>query len=116
MYQVYVIWALKWSSTSTECVQMDGHIREQHQLFLSIKVFSIFYTAKFHNQLKAAKNYMDNGPLRCSWAMKLEMYLRSLKGYGTRSNFKNVTQTMAVKEAQSKAYMWATMDLDNHTR
>jgi hypothetical protein len=108
MYHEICCWSLKWTCMASEIVAFDSFIREEHELFLSIPQFQPFYKPKFHNCLKAARNWLYNGPLRVTWAMKCEKYLRTMKGYGSKSNFKNVALTMTTRYARDRGHFWIT--------
>lgn len=107
-YHKILCWCLKWSSSLKECQLADAMIRECHALWLSKPQLRPWYHLKTHNMLKAARNYICNAPLRISWAMKCEMYLRYMKGLGVRSNFKNVPLTMTTDYAEDRGFLWAT--------
>jgi hypothetical protein len=107
-YHRVILWSLKWTSWASECVTLDECIREQHRQFLAMPKFKPHYKCKDHNQLKQARNFLYNGPLRVLWAMKCEKFLREMKGYGTQSNFKNVPLTMTEEYSIKRAVQWAT--------
>lgn len=106
--QRVICWSLKWQSTAKEIAYMDTVTREQHKQFLDIPEFKPFYRSKDHNELHGPQNFLFNGPLRVSWAMKCEKFLRTMKQYGRRSNNKCLEMTMCTRYTKDVGHSWVT--------